>query len=51
MTLTLAAVFFLVSLILFVLAIFPIPEPHSGRLVPLGLAFAAAGLLVASVGV
>jgi hypothetical protein len=50
MTLTLAAVFFLVALILFAFAVFPIPEPYGGRLVPLGLSFLAAGLLVAGAG-
>src|SRR5687768_14835839 len=50
MTFGLAAVFFLVALILFALAVFPIPEPYGGRLVPLGLAFVSAGLLVAGTG-
>lgn len=50
MTFGLAAVFFIVAAILFLLASFPIPEPFGGRLVPVGLLFIALGLFVGSVG-
>jgi hypothetical protein len=50
MTFGLAAVFFLVGLILFALAVLPVPEPYAGRLVPLGLCFVSAGLLVSAIG-
>lgn len=46
MTLGLSGVCFIVSIILFALAAVPFPEPYSGRLVPVGLAFFAAGHVV-----
>jgi zinc transporter ZupT len=50
-TFSLSALLLAVALILFVLAAIPIPEPYSGRLVPLGLAFLAGGFLSAAVAV
>lgn len=47
MTMTMSAVCHLVALILFLLAAFPFAEPWSGRLSTVGLAFFAAGHLVA----
>jgi hypothetical protein len=51
LTFTLSAAFLIVALILFVLAAVPLPEPYSGRLVPLGLAFMAAAFLFGAVAV
>lgn len=46
MTLGLGGVCYLVAVILFLLAAFPWPEPFSGRLIPVGLAFFALGHLL-----
>lgn len=49
MTFTLATVLLLIALVVFILAAIPFPEPYAGRLVPVGLCFLTAGLLVAGV--
>jgi hypothetical protein len=46
MTLTMSGVFYLVAVVLFILAAIPPTEPHRGRLMSVGLAFFAGGHLV-----